>query len=203
VLHDRHCPVPSLSSGWWPLSRGTKPSGLDIWRGVDCPSTCEIESYMEKLVFIWACLSDVRVIMVIMHVPLIQSLCQAVMGWIPTRVPIARHAWGMWPCPVTPGSKCNHFPRLWCTVKSTLYWNLLDGATRCPSPSRVEEGGTSGRQVEKSYLPTSTVMRKRDAVDCSRVQVILGWWLSSSTKSGEAISGMRCMATQPFAARGN
>jgi hypothetical protein len=30
VLPDRHCPVPSLTSGQWPLSRGAKPSDLDI-----------------------------------------------------------------------------------------------------------------------------------------------------------------------------
>jgi hypothetical protein len=30
-----------------------------------------------------ACLSDVRALMVIMRVPLVESLCQAMMGWIP------------------------------------------------------------------------------------------------------------------------
>jgi hypothetical protein len=40
--------------------------------------------YMEKLAFTCACLSDVRVIMVIMSVPLVESLCQVAMGWIPT-----------------------------------------------------------------------------------------------------------------------
>jgi hypothetical protein len=38
---------------------------------------------MEKLAFTRACLSDVRVIMVIMRVPLVKLLCQAAMGWIP------------------------------------------------------------------------------------------------------------------------
>jgi hypothetical protein len=33
------------------------------------------ESYMEKTVFTRACLSDVRVILVIMHVPLVELLC--------------------------------------------------------------------------------------------------------------------------------
>jgi hypothetical protein len=37
---------------------------------------------MEKLAFTRACLSGVRVIMMIMHVPLVELLCQAVMGWI-------------------------------------------------------------------------------------------------------------------------
>jgi hypothetical protein len=39
---------------------------------------------MEKLVFTRACLSDASVIMVIMHLPLVELLCQATMGWIPT-----------------------------------------------------------------------------------------------------------------------
>jgi hypothetical protein len=44
--------------------------------------TCETESYMEKLTFTKACLSDVNVIMVIMRVPLVELLCQVAMGWI-------------------------------------------------------------------------------------------------------------------------
>jgi hypothetical protein len=38
---------------------------------------------MEKPAFTRACLSDVKVIMVIMHVPLVELLCQAVVGQIP------------------------------------------------------------------------------------------------------------------------
>jgi hypothetical protein len=38
---------------------------------------------MEKPTFTWACFSDVRVIMVVMRVPLVELLCQVVMGWIP------------------------------------------------------------------------------------------------------------------------
>jgi hypothetical protein len=53
---------------------------------------------MEKLTFTRICLSDVRVIMVIIRVPLVESLCQTAMGWIPTRVPVARCVWGLWPC---------------------------------------------------------------------------------------------------------
>jgi hypothetical protein len=37
---------------------------------------------MEKLTFTRACLSNVRVIMAIMRVPLVELLCQVVMGWI-------------------------------------------------------------------------------------------------------------------------
>jgi hypothetical protein len=45
--------------------------------------------------------------------------------------------------------------------KSTQFWKLLGGVIGCPGPSRVREGGAPGRQVVKSCLPTSTVMRKR------------------------------------------
>jgi hypothetical protein len=91
VLPDKRCPLPSLSSEWWPLSGGAKPLGLDICHGVDHPGTCETESYMEKLTFTRACLSNVRVIMAIMCVPLIELLCQDGMD-SSTRVPVARHA---------------------------------------------------------------------------------------------------------------
>jgi hypothetical protein len=164
VLPDRRCPVSSLGSGRWPHSTGTKPPGLNIWCGIDRPGICETESYMEKLAFTRACLSDVRVIMMIMCVPLVESLWQTAMGWIPTRVPIARRTWNPWLHPVVSGSKCGRFPRPWCLIKSMRYWKLLDGATRSPGLSWVEEGGGSGRQVEKSYMPTSTVMRKREMV---------------------------------------
>jgi hypothetical protein len=45
----------------------------------------------------------------------------------------------------------------------------MGGATRCPGPSRVGEGGGSSRQVAKSCLPMSTVMKKSDGVDYSQV----------------------------------
>jgi hypothetical protein len=60
-----------------------KPLGLDIWHGIDCPVTCETESYMLKLTFTRSCLSDIIVIMAIMHVPLVELICQAMMRWIP------------------------------------------------------------------------------------------------------------------------
>jgi hypothetical protein len=34
-----------------------------------------------------------------------------------------------------------------------------------PVPSRVEEGGESGRQMPKSCLPSSTIMNKRDGAE--------------------------------------
>jgi hypothetical protein len=40
----------------------------------------------------------------------------------------------------------------------------------------VQAGPGLGRQVAKSCLPTSIVMRKRDCSDYSWVQFFLGWW---------------------------
>jgi hypothetical protein len=61
---------------------------------------------MEKLAFIRACLSDVRVVMAIYACTL---GCIAMLGGDEmnsyTRVPAGRRAWGMWPCHVVPGSK--------------------------------------------------------------------------------------------------
>jgi hypothetical protein len=77
--------------------------------------------------------------------------------------------------PIVSGSKCRHFLIPWRLVKSTRYWKLLDRTTGCLDSSWVEEGGGLGRQVVKSCLPISTIMGKRDNVDCSRVQFFLGW----------------------------
>jgi hypothetical protein len=54
---------------------------------------------MEKLTFTKARLSYVRVIMEIMCVYLVESLCQAVMGWIPAHEYVTSGTHGfMWPC---------------------------------------------------------------------------------------------------------
>jgi hypothetical protein len=58
---------------------GAKPPGLDIG-SVDRPGTCVTESYMEKPAFTRACICDIRVIMVIMRVSLVELLCQSAMG---------------------------------------------------------------------------------------------------------------------------
>jgi hypothetical protein len=62
---------------------GAKSPGLNILHGVDRLGTYKTESYMRSPPLPWACLSNVRVIMVIMLVPLVESLCQAAMRWIP------------------------------------------------------------------------------------------------------------------------
>jgi hypothetical protein len=78
------------------FSKGVKAPGLDICCGVDRPSTCETESYMEKLAFTRVCLSDVKVIMTIYVCILgrIATLADHGMDSC-TRVPVARHAWGL------------------------------------------------------------------------------------------------------------
>jgi hypothetical protein len=61
---------------------------------------------MEKLAFIRAFLSYVRVIMVIMRVLLVESLCQTVMGWISALkyMPSGTREL-LWPRPVASGNK--------------------------------------------------------------------------------------------------
>jgi hypothetical protein len=105
---------------------------------------------MEKLIFIRACLSNIRVIMVIYactHSRVATSGGDGMDYY--TRVPAVRLTWGLWPCYVVSGGKCRRFPRPRHLVKSTRYWKLLDGATGCLDPSQVEEGGRSGRHVER------------------------------------------------------
>jgi hypothetical protein len=58
---------------------------------------------MKKSVFTRANLSDVRVIMVIMCVPVEKSLYQV--------VPVVRDGCHMWLRPFLPGIKCRCFPR--------------------------------------------------------------------------------------------
>jgi hypothetical protein len=140
MLPNRRHPIPSLNSGWWPFFVDVKPPGLDIWRVVDHPGTCETESYMEKLTFTRACLSSVRVKMVIYACSLVRVSMLGGDGIDScTWVPAARSACGMRPYPVAPGSKCRHFPRPRCLVKSTWHWKLLDerlDAWACPGLKR-------------------------------------------------------------------
>jgi hypothetical protein len=65
---------------------------------------------MEKLAFTRACLSSIRVIIVIMHVSLVALLCQALMGQNPTLEYLLLGTCGrLWPCPVILGIKGHHF----------------------------------------------------------------------------------------------
>jgi hypothetical protein len=87
------------------------PLGLDICWSVDSLSTCLTEYYMEKPTFTGAFLSCVRDIMAIMHVPLVESVCQTVMGRIPVHEYMLSSACGLlWPRPIVTGTKCDLFP---------------------------------------------------------------------------------------------
>jgi hypothetical protein len=58
---------------------------------------------MEHPVFTKACLSDVRVIMMIKLVPVVELLCQTVTGWIPVLKILLSDVCGcLWPCPIMP-----------------------------------------------------------------------------------------------------
>jgi hypothetical protein len=60
-----------------------RPSGWVFYFGVDRPGPRWTGSFMENPTLIGVSLSDGRVIIVIMHVLVVELLCQVVMGWIP------------------------------------------------------------------------------------------------------------------------
>jgi hypothetical protein len=76
---DVHCPILSYCVARYglklPFLGRAKPLGLVICLCVDCPGTWWTESFMEIPAFIGASLSDVRVIMVIMHVLVVELSC--------------------------------------------------------------------------------------------------------------------------------
>jgi hypothetical protein len=91
---------------------GAKPLGLDIYHGVDLASTSKTEPYMEKLAFTWVCLSIVRLIMAIMHVPLMELLCHATMGQVSALEYLLSGECGcLCSFPIVAGIKCRHFSR--------------------------------------------------------------------------------------------
>jgi hypothetical protein len=67
---------------------------------------------MEKFAFTRVSLSDARVIMAIMRVPVEELLYQAPTGWISVLKYLLSGACGcLWPCPIVPSIKCRCFPR--------------------------------------------------------------------------------------------
>jgi hypothetical protein len=69
---------------------------------------------MEKLAFTKVCLSYVRVITVIMHLSMVESLCQMPMGQILALEYVLLGAHGfLWPRLVALSNKCRPFPRPW------------------------------------------------------------------------------------------
>jgi hypothetical protein len=55
----------------------------------------------------------------------------------------------------------------------------------------------------KSYLPTSTIMRKRDGVNCPRVYIFLGWWHLIFSQEWWGYIRYGVFGPQPFATGGN
>jgi hypothetical protein len=91
---------------------GAKPPGWAICLGVDRPGPWWTGSLVKKAIFTRANLSDVRVIITIMHVLVEELLCQAVMGWIPILKCLLLGARGhLWLRPVMLGIKWRCFPR--------------------------------------------------------------------------------------------
>jgi hypothetical protein len=81
-----------------------------------------IEYYIEKPAFTWLCLSFVKDIMMTMPVPLVESLCQTVMGWILALEYLLSGACGLLrPRPIMSGNKCYRFlkPRRWWRLSSS------------------------------------------------------------------------------------
>jgi hypothetical protein len=96
---------------------------------------------MKKLTFIRTNLSDVRVIMTIMRVRVIELLCQMTMRQIPVLKYLPSGACGrLWSCPVVPDIKCCCFPRSW------LQW-CLPGTVSPWDPGRVLSTGGGMRRV--------------------------------------------------------
>jgi hypothetical protein len=97
---------------------------------------------MEKPTSTEACLSNVRVIMLITRVHTHGRV--ALLGsdgtYPYTRVPAARHAWGLWPCPIVLSNKGCRIPRSRHLVKPIQYWKLMGGATGCSIPSQAGDG---------------------------------------------------------------
>jgi hypothetical protein len=77
---NRHGPIPSHYIGRCSLrlpfrGGGARPLGLAVRFGVDCPVPWWTGSFMDNPVFIGLSLSDVRVMMAIMHSLIVELSC--------------------------------------------------------------------------------------------------------------------------------
>jgi hypothetical protein len=67
---------------------------------------------MEKHTFTRVNLSNVRVIVSIMRVPMVELLCQELMGYISVLKYLLSGVCGcLWPCPIVPSINCRYFLR--------------------------------------------------------------------------------------------
>jgi hypothetical protein len=110
-MSDERCSFPSttqVDAVFNCLSGGAKDPGLASCHGVDCSSFWWNESFMEKPTFTRACLSDVRVTIEIMCVPVVEQPYQAVMGQTPALKCMLSGMCGcLLPCPIMLAIKCH------------------------------------------------------------------------------------------------
>jgi hypothetical protein len=89
---------------------------------------------MEKPTFTRVCLSDVRVIMVIMRVPVVELLCgDGMASALMYLLSSAREC--LLPCLFVPDIKCRRFPRTrlcWCLSDTESPWVWLPEVRVCP-----------------------------------------------------------------------
>jgi hypothetical protein len=71
-----------------------------------------------------------------------------------TQVLTIRHAWGLWPCPVVPGSKSRHFPRPQHVVKIYVILEAPGWSDWMPEPI-VGRGGRQAGQTGGKIPPTN------------------------------------------------
>jgi hypothetical protein len=94
------------------LSGGAKPLGRAIRLDLDCLGPWWTGSFMENPAFTRASLSNVRDIMMIIHVLVEELLCQTVMGRIPTLECLLSGTRGrLWLRPILPSIKWHLYPR--------------------------------------------------------------------------------------------
>jgi hypothetical protein len=107
-----------------------------------------------------ACLSNVRVIMVTMCVPLVESLCQVVMEWIPALEYLlsgTHGACGHVPSCQTINTTTFGAPGIW--EKSIRFWKLPGGVTR---PGSIPSwGGRRAGQIGGGILPAHIYHKER------------------------------------------
>jgi hypothetical protein len=116
---------------------------------------------MEKPTFARACLSNIRAIMVIMHVPLVEQLCQTVMGWIQVfecLSPGARECLRSYPVMLGVDAVISHGPNPISLSRCQMPPGTAVGGLGMP-PAGLQRGFIVGRQVVKSYQSAPIMMR--------------------------------------------
>jgi hypothetical protein len=105
---------------------GAKPPEWVICFGVDCLGPWWIGSFMENPAFIGASLSDVRAIMTIMCVLMVELLYQAVMGPVPVLECLLLDVHGYQRlCPILSGIKWPRFLGILTLRSLARYWEPL------------------------------------------------------------------------------